>query len=77
MSWRRRGRWRAFSSARSGLRHLDTFDLAERYGLGADQVASIRVEAVRDLGERQGVFASLGGGFTAWLHYSIFTCRAE
>jgi predicted TPR repeat methyltransferase len=56
---------------------LDSGDLAERYGLGAEQVASIREEVGREFGERLGVFSSAGEGFTAWLHYSIFTCRAE
>jgi len=56
---------------------LDSGDLAERYGLGADLVASIREEVGREFGQRPGVFASTGEGFTAWLHYSIFTCRAE
>lgn len=55
---------------------LDSDDLAERYGLGAELVASIREEVGREFGERPGVFASAGEGFTAWLHYSIFTCRA-
>jgi SAM-dependent methyltransferase len=56
---------------------LDSCDLAERYGLGADLVASIREEVGREFGERLGVFTQSGEGFTAWLHYSIFTCRAE
>lgn len=56
---------------------LDSGDLAERYDLSAPQAASIREEVVRDFGERPGVFTTSGGGFTAWLHYSIFTCRAE
>jgi SAM-dependent methyltransferase len=55
---------------------LDSGDLAERYGLGADLVASIREEVGREFGERPGVFDPSGEGFTAWLHYSIFTCRA-
>ena len=55
---------------------LDSCDLAERYGLGADLVASIREGAGREFGERPEVFISTGEGFTAWLHYSIFTCRA-
>ena len=55
---------------------LDSGDLAERYGLGADLVASIREGAGREFGERPEVFISTGEGFTAWLHYSIFTCRA-
>ncbi len=56
---------------------LDSGDLAERYGLGADLVASIREEVGREFGQRPGVFTTSGEGFTAWLHYSIFTCRAE
>jgi len=56
---------------------LESCDLAERYSLGAEEVASIREKVVRDFGERQGVFTSAGERFTAWLHYSIFTCRAE
>jgi SAM-dependent methyltransferase len=56
---------------------LDSGDLAERYELSAAQVASIREEVAREFGERPGVFTSAGEGFTAWLHYSIFTCRAE
>jgi SAM-dependent methyltransferase len=55
---------------------LDSCDLAERYELSAAQVASIWEEVGREFGERPGVFASLGEGFTAWLQYSIFTCRA-
>lgn len=56
---------------------LDSGDLAERYDLGAEEVASIREEVARDFGERPGVFTTSAGGFSAWLHYSIFTCRAE
>jgi SAM-dependent methyltransferase len=56
---------------------LDSGDLAERYGLGADLVASIREGVGRESGQRPGVFTSSGERFTAWLHYSIFTCRAE
>ena len=56
---------------------LDSGDLAERYELSAAQVASIRKEVGREFCERPGVFTSTGEGFTAWLHYSIFTCRAE
>jgi len=55
---------------------LDSGDLAERYGLGADLVASIREEVGRESGQRPGVFTSSGEGFTAWLQYSIFVCRA-
>jgi SAM-dependent methyltransferase len=56
---------------------LDSGDLAERYELSAAQVASIREEVVREFGERPGVFSSAGEGFTAWLHYSIFTCQVK
>jgi hypothetical protein len=56
---------------------LDSCDLAERYGLSAELVASIRVEVGRDFGERPGVFTTSGKGFSAMLHYSIFSCRAE
>ena len=56
---------------------LDSGDLAERYGLGAEQVASIRELVDREFGERPGVFTTSGKGFTAWLHYSIFTCYAD
>jgi len=56
---------------------LDSCDLAERYGLGAEEVASIREKVGQKFGERPGVFTTSGKGFTAWLHYSIFTCRAE
>jgi len=55
---------------------LDSGDLAERYELSAELVASIREEVGRKFGERSGVFTPSGEGFTAWLHYSIFTCRA-
>jgi predicted TPR repeat methyltransferase len=55
---------------------LDSGDLAERYELSAELVASIRKEVVREFGERPGVFTSSSDGFTAWLHYSIFVCRA-
>jgi len=55
---------------------LDSGDLAERYELSAEQVASIREKVRREFGERPGVFTTSGDGFTAWLHYSIFTCRA-
>jgi len=56
---------------------LDSVDLAERYGLRGEEVASIREEVGREFGERAGVFVETRKGFTAWLHYSIFTCRAE
>ena len=55
---------------------LDSCDLAERYGLSAELVASIREEVGREFGQRPGVFTSSGEEFTAWLHYHIFTCRA-
>jgi len=44
--------------------------------LRGEEVASIREEVGREFGARAGVFAASGEGFTAWLHYSIFTCRA-
>jgi SAM-dependent methyltransferase len=55
---------------------LDSCDLAERYELSAAQVASIREVVGQKFGERPGVFTSAGDGFTAWLHYSIFSCQA-
>lgn len=56
---------------------LDSCDLAERYGLSAELVALIREEVGREFGERPGVFTPADEGFTAWLQYQVFTCRAE
>ena len=51
-------------------------ELAERYSLTEEEVRSLREELAREFGEVPGVFQPEGEGFTSWLHYQVFTCRA-
>ncbi len=55
---------------------LDSPSLATRYDLDNDAVQAIRDELLADFGPLPHVFEPHDVGFTAWLHYHIFTCRA-
>jgi len=55
---------------------LESADLAERYQLSETDVATIRDTLNSEFGSTPAVFAPKPGGFTAWLHYAIFICRA-
>jgi SAM-dependent methyltransferase len=55
---------------------LTSDDLARRYHLSADDVNRIREEISCKHGKKPGVFEATSKGFTAYLHYRIFTCIA-
>ena len=56
---------------------LTSEELMSRYQLSPEQIKKI-IEAVNNKlnGQEEGVFESTTDGFTAYLHYSIFSCRA-
>ena len=56
---------------------LESVDLAERYQLSAEDVATIRGTLDSEFGSTPAVFTPKSDGFIAWLHYAIFICRAE
>jgi len=55
---------------------LSSQDLAERYHLMEEDVCRIRAEISQLYGEAPEVFVVTPNGFTAYLHYQIFTCVA-
>lgn len=55
---------------------LTSHDLAERYRLSEEEVCRIRDEISQLYGEAPEVFVVAPNGFTAYLHYQIFTCAA-
>jgi hypothetical protein len=55
---------------------LESDDLSERYKLSSQQKILIQKEVERLYGQKPEVFTSPGDGFTVWLHYFIFTCKA-
>jgi O-methyltransferase involved in polyketide biosynthesis len=55
---------------------LKSGDLAKRYRLTRKDVINIRREVSRSFGEIPDVFDLTEDGFTAYLHYQIFTCLA-
>ncbi len=55
---------------------LESNDLAERYQLSPQQKIKIQREIKQQYGQKKEVFNSSQENFTAWLHYSIFSCRA-
>ena len=55
---------------------LKSADLVERYNLSHKEVVFIGEEISRTFGEIPEVFVRYPDGYTAYLHYQIFTCRA-
>ena len=55
---------------------LKSVELAERYSLSNKDASSIGEEICRRFGETPEVFVQHDDGYTAYLHYEIFTCRA-
>ena len=55
---------------------LESSDLSERYQLSPQQRTLIQKEIERLYGQKPEVFTSSATGFTVWLHYYIFTCKA-
>ncbi len=55
---------------------LTSRDLARRYGLSPGDIARIRSEMSDEFGEIDGVFELQPDGFSAWLHYRIWSCTA-
>jgi hypothetical protein len=55
---------------------LQSAELAERYHLSHKDMSSIGEEIKREFGEIPEVFVRRPEGYTAFLHYGIFTCRA-
>lgn len=55
---------------------LKSLELGKRYHLSQQEITSIGKEIIHDFGETPGVFVLDHEGYTAFLHYEIFTCRA-
>jgi len=55
---------------------LDSAELAARYGLDEADVRRIAAEMASEFGADESVFRRKSDGFSADLHYRIFTCRA-
>jgi len=55
---------------------LDSAELAVRYGLDEAEMRRIATEMASEFGADESVFRRKSGGFSADLHYRIFTCRA-
>jgi len=55
---------------------LDSEDLARRYQLGKAACEAIRTSLSERFGEKDGIFRLTPVGFTACLHYRIWTCEA-
>lgn len=55
---------------------LDSPSLAQRYHLTEEAMLAIRDELLAEFGPASRVFRPEEGGFTAWLHYHVFTCQA-
>jgi hypothetical protein len=55
---------------------LTSTDLADRYGLSPETLTLIHATLTERFGTVAGVFEPTDGGFTAHLHYRIFTCHA-
>lgn len=51
-------------------------ELAERYRVGEEAMDALEEEIKVECGTVRGAFEPAPGGFTAYLHYSVFTCRA-
>jgi hypothetical protein len=56
---------------------LKSTELAERYDLNDQEVKLIGEEISHSYGEVPGVFVRRHDGYEAYLHYAIFTCRAD
>lgn len=57
--------------------HLASNDLAVRYGLNGHDLDCIRDAMKVEFGERPGLFECSPAGFSARLHYRIYTCVAS
>ena len=55
---------------------LASSELMGRYQLSAADVLTIRDDLTGRAGANTGVLKAIDDGFIAWLHYSIFVCRA-
>ena len=55
---------------------LDSAELAARYGLDEADVRRIAAEMASEFGAAESVYRRKSDGFSADLHYRIFTCRA-
>lgn len=51
-------------------------ELEERYRVGEKAMAALEEKIMREFGPVDGIFHPSPEGFTAYLHYSIFTCQA-
>ncbi len=68
----RRTGWKVLSESRARPLKLTSSDLDRRYALGARRIRRIR----QNVPVKAGVFVRTPSGFTARLHYRIFTCEA-
>lgn len=56
---------------------LTSAELGRRYGLSPARMARVGREVGEGFGQRPGVFRTGQDGWTAWLHYRIFSTRAD
>lgn len=71
-----RAGWEVVEVAEAPRLLLDSASLAERYHLTEGKVLEIRDELLATFGPVPHVCEPEEDGFTAWLHYHVFTCRA-
>ncbi|MEJ2126275.1 MAG: class I SAM-dependent methyltransferase [Candidatus Bathyarchaeota archaeon] len=55
---------------------LESNDLVERYHLNSERVKIIQEQIEQKYGQKTHIFTCSPGNFTAWLHYTIFSCKA-
>lgn len=68
--------WRVVNVIPAPPLPLTAADLSLRYQLSPEDVATIRDEMVATFGNLVGIFTPEPGSFTAFLHYSVFSCKA-
>ncbi len=68
--------WDVISLSPAPALRFDSDELKERYRLNDDTVKKILTGILRDFGEKEDAFIARVQGFTAFLPYSIFRCRA-
>jgi hypothetical protein len=68
--------WSVLSVSQAPKLLLSSDDLARRYGLSRDTVMRILKNVISRAGEIENVFVKVRNGFSAYLHYYIYTCVA-
>jgi cyclopropane fatty-acyl-phospholipid synthase-like methyltransferase len=55
---------------------LDSTDLMERYHLNSERVKTIQEQIEQKYGQKTQIYTCSSDHFTAWLDYTIFSCKA-